>query len=137
MDFGFTNDMGKLEAANAYREKAVADGWDCSSTYGSEPVERASSLTKDGFVMIIISRDRREDTSKWNAEASISVWGPDRLGIKPPAEYDWKEIQAGTRICNECGTKDVDTHRFSFAGRACGKCLPAAQTTHEYPGWTR
>ena len=138
MDFGFTNDIGRLEAADVYREAAIADGWACSPTYdGSEQMGRASTLTKDGFEMSILSRDRREMPGKWKFEASISIWGPDRLSIKPPGQYDWEKIKAGIRTCNSCGAKDVATHRYSFAGRSCDKCLPEAKRVHEHDGWTR
>lgn len=135
MDFGFTNDIGRLDAANAYREAAIADGWSCTATYGNEPVERAASLVKGGFKMGILARDRRGEPSKWKAEVSIDIWGPDGLVVKPPDEYDWAKIQAGVRTCNSCGATNVDTQRYSFAGRCCAKCLPEMRRKHERPGW--
>jgi hypothetical protein len=137
MDFGFTNDDARLRAAQAYRNAAAADGWLLRPTYGSESVERAASLDREGFKMMVLTRDNSEKKGKWKHEAQISIWGPDGLAITPPEIYDFSEILAGTRRCGYCKTQDVETERVGFAGRCCAKCLPAMRAKIEKPGWTR
>ncbi len=136
MDFGFTNDQGRLDAARAFRDAAAADGWSIAPTYGaSESVERAASLERDGFKMMVMARTSGEG-AKWRYEAKISIWGPDGLAIKPPNEYDFSAIAASLRRCNYCPATDVDTQRVGFAGRCCEACLPEQRKRVEYPGWT-
>ena len=69
-------------------------------------------------------------------EGSVSIWGPDSLAIAVPMPYSWDAIVAGARTCSACGKTDVDTQRFSFAGRCCAACLPEMRRQHERPGWT-
>lgn len=138
MDFGFTNDSAKLKAAEDYRDAAAADGWKIRPTYGSsESAGRASSLDREGFKMMALTRDNSGNGGKWKYEVQISLWGPDGLAIAPPEIYDFAEIRARTRRCGYCKDEDVDTERVGFAGRCCGKCLPAMRTKIETPGWTR
>lgn len=136
MDFGFTNDSAKLKAAQDYRDAAAADGWAIRPTYGSESMDRASTLTRDRFVMQALTRDNSEKGGKWKHEAQISIWGPDGLAIRPPETYDFAEISARTRRCLYCKAEDVETERVGFAGRCCAKCLPAMRAKIETPGWT-
>jgi hypothetical protein len=133
--FGFTNDRDVWEAAKAYRAAAVADGWSIAPTYNTEAVDRASTLHKDGYRMSILSRDSTVGP-KWRYEASIAIWGPDGMVIKAPEQYDWGFIQGGSRRCNVCGAEDVETARFSFAGRCCEVCLPEMRAKHERGNWT-
>jgi hypothetical protein len=81
-------------------------------------------------------RDHREKKGKWAYEASISIWGPDGMAVGVPELYEWGAVKAGLRTCNACGKTDVETFRFSFAGRCCNDCIPAMRKKHEYPGWT-
>jgi len=136
MDFGFTNDRADLERVIQFRDAAVADGWVMTPTYDFESVDRASHLHKDGFVISILSRDNSEAERNYKYEAQVSIWGPDGMAIKPPQTYDWPTIQAGLRTCNKCGATDVNTERYSFAGRCCAACLPEMRRQHERPGWT-
>jgi hypothetical protein len=84
MEFGFTNDEQWYNAAIAYRNAAVHDGWSIRPTYeGHESVERAATLEKDDFTIMILTRDpTTSDIGKWKYEASIHIWGPDGLAIK-------------------------------------------------------
>lgn len=125
---GLTNDKTRLDAVRAFRDAAVADGWEISPTYRSESQDRVAHLVRDGFVMMIVTRDEYE--------ASVSIWGPDGLHIKPPSVYDWQAIQDRVNTCNECGAKGP-TVRFSFAGRCCNTCLPGMREKYEKPGWNR
>ena len=135
MDFGFTNDRASFEAAAAWRDAAVADGWSVQPTYGAhEGVERAAKLTRDGFVAQVITRTK---VGKWLYEASVSVWGPDGLAVAPPNAYDWSAIVAATKRCSYCKAPDVETERVGFAGRCCAACLPAVRQCVERPGWDR
>jgi hypothetical protein len=136
MDFGFTNDDAKLHAAEAFRDAAAADGWSIRPTYGSEGIDRASSLARDGFKMSILTRNNSDRKGgKWKHEAQVSIWGPDGLAIVPPDTYDFAEISARTRRCGYCKANDVETERVGFAGRCCAKCLPNMRAKIETPGW--
>ena len=107
------------EQVTSYREAAIADGWQPKA--GSD-----YRLLRDGFVM-----DARESCA-WDC---IHIWGPDGLAIKVPSIYDWIAIQAGTKRCQFCKAKNVETQRVGFAGRCCAKCLPAKRAEIETPGW--
>lgn len=133
-EFGFTKDVGHIALATAYREAAVADGWSCAQI-SNEPIERWAKLSKDGYVMHVMAR-KLEGNRKWAAEVQVCIWGPDGMVIKPPDTYDWQKITAGLRHCNNCDADDVDTQRYSFAGRCCAKCIDEMRRTHERPGWT-
>jgi hypothetical protein len=132
--FGFTDDEAMYKAAIAYREAAVADGWTIKPTYGEhEPVERAATLTRDGWHMSILARTGE---GKWKYTASVHIWAPDGVAIIPPDTYDFEQIKAAERTCMNCKATDVDTCRVGFAGRCCEKCLPEMRRVHEYAGWT-
>jgi hypothetical protein len=136
MDFGFTNDDARLRWAQEYRDAAAADGWSKRATYGSsEDIDRAASLSRDGFAMSVLTRDNSAKGAKWKHEASIHIWGPDGMAIDPPEKYDFDEIVARTRRCMYCKAEDVDTKRVGFAGRCCEKCLPEMRARIEAPGW--
>jgi hypothetical protein len=137
-DFGFTNSADHIESVRQFRDAAAADGWSIEGTYEpSESIDRASRLTRDGFVMQIITRDNIGKGGSKHFEASVHIWGPDGLAITPPNFYDFKEMVARTRRCSACKAEDVDTVRYSFAGRCCNACLPEMRMRHEKPGWTR
>ncbi len=131
--FGLTNDENELIRVNKWRNDAIADGWEHRPTYPKEEEDRASSLQKEGWKALILARVN--DNKKFRFEAEISVWAPDGLVISPPASYDFDLLKKGTRICSHCGKQDIDTFRFSFAGRCCKECLPEMRRKHEYPGW--
>ena len=133
IEFGFTDDPLRLAAAKAYRDAAKQDGWVCVPTYDSESMESASSQHRQHYAMQILSREMQH--GHWNYQCSINIWGPDGLSIKPPDVYDWLAITAGARTCNECGAVDVDTQKYSFAGRCCADCRPAMAEKHEKRGW--
>lgn len=134
MDFGYTNDAQQISDIRAWRDAAIADGWACAPTYGDhESVGRAWRLSRDGFVAQGITR---EEVGKWKFEARLSVWGPDGKAIRLRGPlYSFDDVQAGVRTCNNCGATDVETHRYSFAGRCCAACLPAMREKHERRGW--
>lgn len=135
--FGFSNLEEHLESARQYRDAAAEDGWSIRGTYEpSEPVDRAARLTRDGFVMQVITRDNSGQEYQKRYEASVHIWGPDGLAVAPPEFYDFAEIVARTRCCASCGKSDVKTVRFSFAGRCCEACLPELRRVHEQPGWS-
>lgn len=121
--FGFTNDKAKFGAVFAFRDAAVADGWTIRPTYGEgESVDRASTLNRDGYVMMVLTRTH--EGPKWKYEADVSIWGPDGLAILPPPIYDMAEIKRRGRICLDCGAENVETARGGFAGRSCKACAP-------------
>lgn len=129
-----TNSQYQLDAAHAYRRAAISDGWTFGPLYGHETYDRACKLKRDGFVMHIISRDNSSKTGKFKYDASISIWGPDGLCVRPPAAYSFAEIKKSSERCNHCGGPNGN-HRYSFAGRCCAECLPEMQRTHEQTGW--
>ena len=124
--------MSKLtiDQVTQWRKDAVADGWSAKPTYPHhESIERAFTLNREGFIAQCLARPA--DDRRTNPDAAISVWGPDGMYIKPPREYDWPTIQAGLRACVNCGAIDVDTERYSFAGRCCADCRPEMAAKHE------
>jgi hypothetical protein len=132
------NNIEAKEAADAYREAAVADGWSIRPTYDSEPVTSAASLDKEGFHMSILARIndlKRYPNVKNLYDIDISIWGPDSLAVEPPKQYYMEAIRKGLRFCGCCGKTDVDTVRYSFAGRCCKECQPNLRAIHEKPGW--
>jgi len=132
-EFGFTNDQEELNAAVAWREAAIKDGWIIEPTYKLEPMESHASLKKEGFHATVMARIKT--SGRWKYEAQVSVWGPDRLAIRPPRIYSWEAIVAGLNTCNVCGNTG-EMFSYSFAGRCCENCLPDMKKKHEYPGWT-
>lgn len=137
MNHGFTNDEQQYREVCAWRDAAIADGWQHEPLYPNhEPEQRAAKLKHpEGFVAQIISRDNCSKGGKWKYEAMVSVWGPDDLCLAPGRIYSLDHLRARLRDCGNCGATDVDTVRYSFAGRCCEKCLPAMRKKHEYPGW--
>lgn len=131
-----SNERASYDKAVAYREAAIADGWDCEASYEIESVKRAARLTRDGWVIQILSRDNRDRTRKFNYDASVAVWAPDRLAVRARHPYSFEQLEAATRECLYCDAKDVDTVLISFAGRCCAECRPRLAKTHERPGWT-
>ena len=136
----FTDSKKIFDKTVAFKEAAIADGWEAESMYKNEDISQACALTRDGYHMQILTRDFESEPRprlkpRHRYECDVSIWGPDRLAIKPPEEYNSEMIIAGCTTCNLCGATDVETHRYSFAGRACDGCLPAAKAEHEKPGW--
>ena len=137
-EWGFTNDPEDIERVRQWVAAAVADGWTIYPTYRTEPVESAARLSKDGFQAQVLMRDHgTEGTHRWRYEAKVSLWGPDGLCLSVPQVYDWERLTSATRMCGECGAKDVDIQRVGFAGRCCATCLSKARAKYEYDGWTR
>lgn len=122
-----------LVQAAAWRDAAVADGWSIQPTYDHESVDRAWRLGREGFKALGLTRPGNERELPC---ASVHVWGPDGLAVRPPPVYDWPAIVAGARTCSACGTVDVETQRFSFAGRCCAACRPEMARRYEQPGWS-
>lgn len=139
-EFGLTNDPAYKSMADAFREAAIADGWECKPGINKdEPITSNAVLERDGFIMHITARDDQSGRyygPRWRYQVGIDIWGPDGLVIKPPDEYNWEKIKAGVTTCNLCGKTEVATERYSFAGRSCADCLPKAQAEFERPGWT-
>lgn len=123
-----------VRLCNEWRTAAEADGWEFRPTYASEPVEHAFRGERDGFTIQGIARpgDARHPPS-----ASIHIWGPDSLAVRPPLTYDMDAIRRGARTCGYCGAEDVETARVGFAGRCCRTCLPVVRPQIERPGWNR
>ncbi len=140
--FGFGNDPEPLEYVRAYRDEMVADGWSITPTYGSEPADVSATLKRDGFICLLLARDKGSDEDRPERlkglkryETKISMWGPDGLAIRPPSPYSFEACLASTRSCSACQAKDVDTVRVGFAGRVCKTCLPTERARIERPGW--
>lgn len=130
MDFGFTNDQKQYDEAIAFRDALRGDGWTCSQRDKTD--DTYTSHSKSGFAVQVVSRAK---AGKWKYEAQVSAWAPDGMSLRVPTVYDFSKLAAGIRHCNRCHADDVETHRFSFAGRCCEKCLPEARRVAEYPGW--
>jgi hypothetical protein len=134
--FGFTKDERRLTAVRQWVADAVADGWTIEPTYGSEPVERAARLAREGWVILALMRDNRDRSQGAGFEASINVWGPDGLSIEAPPFYDFATLKTGLTTCALCKAIEVETQRYSFAGRCCAACRPAAAAKYEQGNWT-
>lgn len=105
MEFGFTNDSREYQRVIAWRDAAIADGWE-HGPQSSEAEERWSRLTRDGFVCQILTRSRGNwvpdpnwpnhpnPHGKWAYEAQVSMWGPDGVSVNPGLVYDWGKIEA-------------------------------------------
>lgn len=122
--------LDHLRRAQEWKASAEADGWVFEPTYNSEPVDHAFRGTREGFTIQGLARPGKPDRLP---SASIHIWGPDRLAIKAPIEYDMAKIRAGARTCGYCGAEDVDTIRVGFAGRCCHKCEPRVRPQVERP----
>ncbi len=132
--WGFTNDLQRMVDARNFRDAAAADHWTMEPMYANESVDSASKLTREGFVLQILTRTNPLPR-KYHYCVSVSLWGPDHLAIIPPYVYSWEEIQKGLRHCNECGADDRDTVRAGFATRVCGDCVVETRKRLEFPGW--
>lgn len=110
-----------------WREAAMRDGWDAHPLYKNESIEQATKLTNGDWVAHVIDRETYQ---------SVSVWGPDRLQICVPANYNMLSLERRLRHCTVCDATNVDTQRYSFAGRCCAECRPEMARFYEFPGWT-
>lgn len=110
-----------IAKALAWREAAMADGWQSAPTYSHEDELRAFRLTRDGFVVQGLARPADDKTL---GVGEISCWGPDGMSIPAGEFYDWAAIKAGIETCHYCGAHPVKTERVAFAGRACAECGP-------------
>lgn len=133
-DFGFTDDDVVYLKALVYLKAAVEDDWICTPLYTDESMSSAAKLIRFGFTMQIIARVLKSGGPTY--QASVHIWGPDRLVIKPPDVYNRVTILSGMRTCNDCGATNVDIQRVSFAGRVCANCIDQARKDREQPGWT-
>jgi len=126
-----------LEEVYAWRKAAIADGWKAEATYQTEDISRAMKLTKDGFLVQTLTRPIETNGMRKRSEAVLCGWGPDKLQVHLPVPYDMEKIRKALRRCDHCRAEDVDTQRYSFAGRCCAACLPKMKAIYEKPGWTR
>jgi hypothetical protein len=133
------NNIERLRHVQKFRDDAVKDGWSIKPTYfPHESVDSASSLSKDGFSMLILTRTHdliKYPNVKNLYEVEISIWGPDGLAIEVPDYYDMELIKKNMYKCKHCGKFVVETVQYSFAGRCCKDCLPALKEKFEKPGW--
>jgi hypothetical protein len=137
-DFGLTNNKARVEAAAAWREAAINDGWEVEPLYPKhEEISSACRLTKDGFVAQILTREfSGTEARAYRYQAEVHVWGSDRLVVDVPYNYPgFEAIQKLQYRCNYCKTENVPTQRVNFAGRCCEACLPAQRKRTEFPGW--
>lgn len=130
MQFGFTNDTKQYDEAIAFRAALLADGWSIKQNDKTE--DTYTSHYKDGYCVQVMSRTK---IGKWKYEAQVNAWGPDGMTIRAPTVYDFAAMQRGLRHCGLCKAADVETQRYSFAGRCCAKCIDKARAEYERPGW--
>lgn len=124
-------DQLTLEQVRAWRDAAIADGWDATPTYETESIDRATRLRRDGWEAQVLTRD----DSPQSISATVHLWGPDGLAVRTGIAYDFDKLKAGLRTCMACKATDVDTQRYSFAGRCCAACRPEMARRTEQPGW--
>lgn len=123
---------GLIAKALAWREAAMADGWESRPTYQHEDEIMAFRLTRDGFVVQGLARPETELSV---GVGEINCWGPDGLHIPTGEDYDWKSLNKAIETCGYCGAHPVKTERVGFAGRCCVECLPEMRRRIETPGW--
>lgn len=113
------------QEARRWIADAVKDGW----TWKMEQQAGTDhfDLSKNGYRVLAWIRSPAE-------EASLSVWGPDRLAVQPPTAYDWNVLVTKTRECCYCH-KLGPTVRIGFAGRCCPECKIIHIMDVERPGW--
>ena len=123
-----------IEIIRDWVAAAKVDGWDVKPTYApQESEDRAAKGEKDGFIFQAIMRPGVLIGNK--DDASLSVWGPDRLAITVPIPYGMDEIRRRLRMCMRCGA-DGEMDRVGFAGRYCQACQVIERPKQEYRGWT-
>lgn len=129
--------LEELAVVEVWRDAAAADGWSIEPTYQTEPVDRAARLKHPkGYTGQILTRNDLTDVrAAPRVEASVYLWGPDGLAVTAPRRYDFAKIEASAKTCANCKKTDVETVRYSFAGRCCKDCLPEMRAKHEKPGW--
>jgi hypothetical protein len=134
-EYGYSNDEADIASVRAFVAAAIADGWHQTQYYDNEPVDQSCKLSRDGFKMSVLTRDMKDGSYRfW---ASVSAWGPDGMSIRLRSDiYNGDDFKAGLRRCCLCAAEDVDTEIYSFAGRCCKACLPAARAQFERPGWS-
>lgn len=103
-----------------FEGSAIEDGWQGELMFPGDP--DAVKLTKDGWVIQVV---RRNTESEFHC--TLAVFGPDSLQITIPSNesgpvYDFDKMKENLRYCKNCESKNVDTFRYSFAGRCCAEC---------------
>ena len=84
-DFGLTNDEQEINEVAAFRDAAIADGWDAKPGGSSEPLEVYAHLEKEGFKMHAMCR---RNAGKWKFQTNIHIWGRvHRATVTDPANY--------------------------------------------------
>jgi hypothetical protein len=121
-----------MDAAE-YQAALLADGWKASAIYkrdGHQEYDpgRSARFERDGFIVTFYSQNDSLSNTR-------CAYGPDRLALELPASYDFAQMQANLRKCEECGAIG-DTVSLGFAGRVCPACRAKLAPTVEYPGWT-
>ena len=111
----------------AWRDAAVADGWSITPTYNSEGIDRASTLDRDGWKALILTRSERD--------CDVVVWSSDRLVVTHGTIYSFEELKRNERLCSNCGSTEIATVRIGFAGRVCPTCREKLKPIIEYSGW--
>jgi len=106
---------------NRWIESCTADGWQVLEVDG-----HFTKLFREGYIMHVYSKSV--------FGKAVSAWGPDRLALELPEEYDWEVMQANVNLCSMCGLVGL-TMRLGFAGRVCLECRKANVARVEYPGW--
>lgn len=137
-EWGFNPTPEEKEVMLTWKAAAIADGWSDEPLYGSEGVERACKLRRDGFVAHVLTREPREagkgHMAQRQAEYKVTVWGPDDLVVGIHHPYSMAALQRALRCCSACGAEG-DTVRLAFADRVCPPCREKLKGEAERPGW--
>lgn len=113
--------------------EARKDGWSYEATYSTESRDRASTLKKDGWVVMILSRPPEKKT---RGTISLHCWAPDGLAVDvKKGTYNFAKMVGLCSVCDFCRKTVPTTHRVAFVNRSCYDCLPKARQTMETPGW--
>lgn len=120
-----------IQKALAWREDAMADGWQSAPTYSHEPEATAFRLTKDGWIAQGLARPAADDSV---GAGTISCWAPDGMHVPTTEIYDWWRLERAAKTCEFCHAFPVETKRVAFVNRACLTCEPIESAKLE-PNW--
>lgn len=124
-----------IKEAEQYLEALRADGWVIKSK-GDHFL-----AGKNRFKCTISCKEypkaREGSTFSKGLYSRICMWGPDKLILKPPLPYSWKQTQKNLHLCDFCGKYARKVVRVAFVNRSCEKCAPAARLRLETPGWNK
>lgn len=123
------------ESIEQWRKDAIADGWKAEPTYTTESIESSTSLFKDGFYALVVTRAPDSHRKYWNCR--LNIWGPDGCAIEERFYFPYRmgKLQHGLTSCEVCHTTGNKTVKVGFANRCCEHCAPNLRKKIEVGRW--